>query len=90
MHDYPHGVIERELASTGERLPPDWALQDPLDYVEVLKVAVPAAVRAAGIEPAQVIGIGTDFTASTLLPTPADGTPLCGCPRTTPTARTPT
>ena len=76
VHDYPHGVMERELASTGERLARDWALQDPLDYVEVLKVAVPEAVRAAGIEPTQVIGIGTDFTASSPLPTRADGTPL--------------
>jgi L-ribulokinase len=76
VHAYPHGVMERELASTGERLPRDWALQDALDYVEVLKVAVPAAVREAGIEPDQVIGIGTDFTASSPLPTREDGTPL--------------
>ncbi len=76
VHDYPHGVMERELASTGERLGRDWALQDPLDYVEVLKVAVPEAVRTAGIEATQVIGIGTDFTASSPLPTRADGTPL--------------
>ena len=76
VHEYPHGVMERELASTGERLPRDWALQDPLDYVEVLKVAVPEAVREAGIEPDQVIGIGTDFTASSPLPTRKDGTPL--------------
>ena len=42
--------------------------------------AVPAAVRAAGIDPAQVIGIGTDFTACTVLPVLADGTPLCELP----------
>src|ERR1700709_2820168 len=57
VHAYPHGVMEQELAATGERLPRDWALQDALDYVEVLKVAVPEAVRAAGIEPDQVMGI---------------------------------
>jgi L-ribulokinase len=74
--EYPHGVMERELAASGERLPRDWALQDPLDYVEVLKQAVPEAVSAAGVEPEQVIGIGTDFTASSPLPTLADGTPL--------------
>ena len=28
---YPSAVIDRELPSTGERLPPDWALQDPDD-----------------------------------------------------------
>ena len=41
---------------------------------------MPAAVRAAGVDPAQVIGIGTDFTACTVLPVLADGTPLCELP----------
>ena len=77
VHDYAHAVIERELPASGERLPPQWALQDPEDYIDVLREAVPAAVAAAGIEPDQVIGIATDFTASTPLPVLADGTPLC-------------
>jgi L-ribulokinase len=34
-------------------------------------------VRAAGIDAQQVIGIGTDFTASSPMPVLADGTPLC-------------
>ncbi len=76
VHDYPHGVMERELATTGTPLGRDWALQDALDYVEVLQVAVPEAVRRAGVEPDQVVGIGTDFTASSPLPARADGTPL--------------
>ncbi|MBC7725128.1 MAG: ribulokinase [Burkholderiaceae bacterium] len=75
-HDYAHAVMDTTLAATGRRLPPEWALQVPSDYVEVLKTAVPAAVRAAGIDPAQVIGVGTDFTASTPMPVIADGTPL--------------
>jgi L-ribulokinase len=75
-HDYPHGVMDTVLASTGKALPPEWALEVPADYVEVLKTAVPAAVAAAGIDPAKVIGIGTDFTASTPMPVIADGTPL--------------
>ncbi|WP_345763666.1 ribulokinase [Diaminobutyricibacter sp. McL0608] len=74
--DYPHAVMDATLASTGATLPPDWALQVPADYVEVLRTAVPAAVTAAGIDPAQVIGIGTDFTACTVLPLTADGIPL--------------
>ena len=41
VHEYPHGVIERELPATGERLPADWALQDPEDWLEVLREAVP-------------------------------------------------
>jgi L-ribulokinase len=80
VHDYRHGVMDSALTATGEPLPPDWALQDPEDYLDVLREAVPAAVAAAGIDPALVIGIGTDFTASTPLPTTSDGTPLCRLP----------
>src|SRR5216683_410121 len=76
-HEYAHGVMDRVLAATGEPLPPDWALQDPEDYREALRSAVPAALADAGIDPAQVTGIATDFTASTCLPVLRDGTPLC-------------
>ncbi|MDJ0385329.1 ribulokinase [Streptomyces sp. G-G2] len=76
VHVYPHGVIEDELPTTGRPLPPDWALQHPEDWREVLRTAVPAAVAASGIDPAAVIGIATDFTACTVLPVRADGTPL--------------
>src|SRR5712692_171043 len=78
VSEYPHAVIDREL--DGVELPPDWALQDPGDYTAALRAAVPAAVRDAGIDPAQVIGIATDFTASTCMPVLADGTPLCQLP----------
>src|SRR3954453_22035161 len=78
-HDYPHGVLERALPD-GSELPPDWALQVPEDYREVLRTAIPAAVAASGIDAADVIGIGTDFTACTMVPTLADGPPLCELP----------
>ena len=76
VHEYRHGVLDRELPGGGSLLPPDWALQVPEDYREVLRTAVPAAVAAAGIDPADVTGIATDFTACTMVPTLADGTPL--------------
>ena len=76
VHDYTHGVMDTTLVGTGAQLPPEWALQVPSDYVDVLTSAVPAAVSAAGIDPSTVIGIGTDFTACTMVPTLADGTPL--------------
>ena len=75
-HAYRHAVIEDRLPGQTTGLPPEWALQVPDDYRDVLRVAVPAAVAAAGIDPAQVIGIATDFTACTMVPTLADGTPL--------------
>jgi len=77
VHEYSHGVMDSALAASGTSLPPDWALQDPEDYLDVLRHAVPAAVSDAGIDPALVVGVGTDFTACTVLPVLADGTPLC-------------
>ncbi|RNM16609.1 ribulokinase [Nocardioides pocheonensis] len=79
VHAYSHAVLDDRLPG-GTPLPPDWALQVPEDYRDVLRTAVPAAIEAAGIEPADVIGIATDFTACTMVPTLADGTPLCELP----------
>jgi L-ribulokinase len=82
VHVYAHAVLTDALPTTpGVPLPPDWALQVPADYIDVLRYAVPDAVRAAGIDPAQVIGIATDFTACTMVPTLADGTPLNELPQ---------
>lgn len=78
--EYPHAVIEDRLPATGAKLPADWALQVPQDYVDVLAHTVPAVLAASGIDPRDVIGISTDFTASTPLPVLADGTPLCELP----------
>jgi len=79
-HAYAHAVMSERLGATGAPLPPNWALQDPDDYIDVLANAVPAAVAAAGIDPSSVVGIGTDFTACTVLPVLADGTPLSRVP----------
>jgi L-ribulokinase len=77
VHHYRHGVIDRTLPGSGIPLPPDWALQDPDDYLAVLGEAVPRALQRSGVAPDDVIGVGTAFTACTVLPTLADGTPLC-------------
>jgi L-ribulokinase len=79
-HEFEHAVMDETLAATGAALPPQWALQDPADYIEALRSAVPAAVEAAGIPAEEVVGIATDFTASTPMPVLADGTPLCRVP----------
>lgn len=90
VYVYPHGVIDDFLPVPGDpiRLEPEWALQDPQDYIDVLKQAVPAALAAGQVDPEDVIGIGIDFTSCTMLPTRADGTPLCTLPafRRTPNA----
>ncbi|MEK8072585.1 ribulokinase [Rhodococcoides navarretei] len=81
VHEYRHAVLEETLPDGTVRLPDAWALQVPDDYRDVLRRAVPAALAAAGIAPEQVVGIGTDFTACTMVPTYADGTPLSEDPR---------
>ena len=79
VYEYPDGVLDEQLPS-GRKLPPDWALQSPADWVAVLQNAVPLAVRQSGVEPVHIIAIGTDFTACTVLPTDAAGRPLCQLP----------
>lgn len=76
-HVYRHGAIEERLPGTDERLPRSWALQSPDDWRDVLRHAVPQALAEAGVSADRVVGIATDFTACTVLPTTADGTPLC-------------
>jgi len=73
---YPDGVIDEKLPG-GPRLEPDWALQNPRDYLRVAEKGVPKALKAARVKAKDVVGIGTDFTASTPLPVTRDGTPLC-------------
>ncbi|HXJ92906.1 MAG TPA: ribulokinase [Terriglobia bacterium] len=78
---YPDGVIDERLPGGGPFLEPDWALQNPRDYLVVVEKAVPRALKDAGVRAEQVIGIGTDFTASSPMPTLRDGTPLCFVPK---------
>ncbi|PQZ94798.1 ribulokinase [Arthrobacter sp. MYb227] len=80
VYEYPHGVLTQALPA-GVALPPEWALQVPADYIGVLQNAVPQALYNAGISPRHVIGLGTDFTACTMIPTVEDGTPLNELPQ---------
>ncbi|TAM83919.1 MAG: ribulokinase [Acidobacteria bacterium] len=77
---YPDGVIDMRLPG-GPKLARDWALQNPRDYLQVMEKGVPKALKAAGVKSEQVIGLGTDFTASSPLPVKRDGTPLCFLPK---------
>jgi L-ribulokinase len=81
-HDYASGVIDRHLPppNADVRLEPDWAVQDPDDYIAALRSIVPRVLAQAGVDAAEVIGVGVDFTSCTVLPTTADGTPLCRLP----------
>ena len=76
--EYRYGVMDRTLTSAdNQALPPEFALQNPDDYIEVLATAVPKAVEASGVDPADIVGVGLDATSATVFFTDQDGEPLC-------------
>lgn len=79
VYEYPHAVMDETLPD-GTKLGTDWALQHPQDYLDVLTHTIPEVLEKSGISADDVIGVGTDFTACTLIPVKADGTPLCFLP----------
>lgn len=79
--EYTHGVIDDVLPAGRVKLPHDWALQDPDDYITALKKVVPAVLRKAKVKPADILGVGTDFTGCTLIPVDKQNRPLCTLPQ---------
>ncbi|TET35681.1 MAG: ribulokinase [Anaerolineales bacterium] len=77
VYPYANGVIDERLPESDVVLDPGWALQDPQDYLNTFQQTIPAVLKKSGIDAREVIGIGVDFTACTMMPTKADGTPLC-------------
>lgn len=77
VKNYTHGVMDEFLPDGKTRLEPDWALEHPADYLEVLEVTIPAVLKESGVDPKDVIGMAIDFTACTMLPIDQEGTPLC-------------
>lgn len=80
VYRYANGVIDTRLPSSGTRLPPEWALQDPLDYIRTLTSTIPDVLRQARVSAEDVIGLGIDFTACTMLPVDSAGNALCTNP----------
>lgn len=74
--NYAHGQLTERLPS-GVVVPPDCAFQHPGDWLDSAAAAVRRVMTRADIDPAKVVGIGVDFTSCTMLPSLADGTPLC-------------
>ncbi len=73
---YSNGIITKKLPNTDIPLEEGWALQNPQDYIIALKRTVPKIMKESQIDPDQIVGIGTAFVGSTLIPTTSDGTPL--------------
>jgi L-ribulokinase len=82
VYPYSHGVIDEKLPIPDQEisLEADWALQDPQDYIRTFQNAIPQVLKQSKVSPEDVIGIGIDFTACTMLPVKRDGTPLCNLP----------
>jgi len=75
--NYRHGQIITHLPTSGQKLPPHYALQHPSDWIESATKAVRAARRTAKLGAEDLVGLGVDFTSCTMLPALRDGTPLC-------------
>ena len=76
MMEYPHVVMSEQIP-TGRKLEPFWALQHPKDYIDVLEYTVNKVLEKTKVSKEDIIGLGIDFTACTVLPMKNDGTPLC-------------
>jgi len=80
---YPHGQIVNRmpgsLTLSGGSIPldPQYAFQEPRDWLDSAAKAVRTLLRKAGVTGDTIRGLGVDFTSCTMLPTLLDGTPLC-------------
>ena len=68
VKEYDHGVKSEYLPDGTELTGTGWALQNPKDYIDVLKYIIPEAVALSGVSSKDIIGIGLDFTSCTMLP----------------------
>ncbi len=73
---YEHSVMS-DCLPCGKKLPDRFALQHPKDYLDTLFFVIKDCINKANVDPSQIIGIGVDFTSSTVMPVTEDGTPLC-------------
>ena len=79
VYEYAHSVMETCIP-TGRKLPSGWALQHPQDYIDGMEITIKDVMSKSSVSPEDVVGIGIDFTAATVVSAKADGTPLCFLP----------
>lgn len=73
---YPHAVIDQMLPD-GTPVPRNAAFQHPKDYTDALTAVISGVLKSAAVPVGDVVGLGIDFTACTVLPLDAQGQPLC-------------
>ncbi len=71
---YPHGVMDTCLPS-GKKLPPQFALQHPGDYLDALQHTLAAVLKTVPKE--EIAAICLDFTTCTVVCADRQGVPLC-------------
>ena len=80
VFNYPSG----EAGIILDEKDPNFAKQNPADYIQgfltSVKKAVQAAKKVEGFAPENVVGIGIDTTGSTPIPVDANGTALAFLP----------
>lgn len=81
IYGYQDAVIDRTLPQSAEELPADFALQNPADYISAVKALLKDITKNAGVVPEQIISVGIDFTACTVLPVDKNMRPLCMDPK---------
>lgn len=78
---YKYGVIDDVLPGSDLKLNHEWALQNPNDYIDVITNSIPEVLKESKVDPTDVIGVGIDFTACTMLPVDKNLRPLCFNPK---------
>ena len=71
---YPHGVMDTGLPS-GKKLPPQFALQHPQDYLDALQHILGGVLQKVNKE--EIAAVCLDFTTCTVVCADERGVPLC-------------
>lgn len=66
IFEYTYKDMKKKLPD-GTKLGDDWTLGNPSNYLDVMKVAIPAILKDANIYPSQVIALGIDFACYTVI-----------------------
>jgi L-ribulokinase len=77
--EYPHAVMTEKLPD-GTKLPKNFSLAYPEDYLKGMTAAIREAMRESGIGKDLIKGIGVDATSASVLPIAESGEPLCMLP----------
>ncbi|MCA0991331.1 ribulokinase [Pseudalkalibacillus hwajinpoensis] len=73
VYEYPHAVMSEYLPDSKVKLGPDWALQHPEDYLNVLRQTIPSVIEKSNVHSSNIVGIGIDFTSCTIMPVSREG-----------------